>query len=204
MKIYGRGKSRSFRCIWAAEEAGINYEYIEVKFGSEGTNTETYRQLNFQGKVPTMVDDDLVLNESGAIVNYIATKAPAAGLIPIENTKLRAQYDQLAFFVLSDLEQPLWTSGKHRFVIPKEYRVPEVLETTKWEFNKSQKALVNLIGERPTFALGDHFSMADVLIAHTLAWAERFEFELFDGLKEYKDRMHTRQACLDVLAKIGS
>ena len=204
MKLYGRGKSRSFRCIWAAEEAGINYEYVEVTFGSEGTDTELYRQLNFQGKVPTMVDNDLVLNESGAIVNYIATKAPTAGLIPIDNAQLRAQYDQLAFFVLSDLEQPLWTNGKHRFVIPKEYRVQDVLETTKWEFKKSQKALVNLIGERPAFALGDHFSMADVLIAHTLAWAERFEFELFEGLKEYKDRMHTRQACLDALAKIES
>ena len=213
MRIYGKGKSRSFRAVWAAEEAGLAYEYIEVEFGGKGehgTNGEIYRQLNFQGKVPTLVDGNLVLTESGAIVNYLATKNtlatknPAAELIPQGDAQQRALYDQLAFFVLSDLEQPLWTNGKHRFALPEEQRVPQILETTKWEFNKSQTALTKLIGETPTFALAKRFTMADILLAHTLAWAENFKFDVHPGLKKYKDQLYARPACRAALAKLAS
>ena len=30
IKLYGRGQSRSFRALWALEEAGLDYEYVEV------------------------------------------------------------------------------------------------------------------------------------------------------------------------------
>lgn len=205
MKLYGVGKSRSFRTIWAAEEAGIAYEYIDVKFGESGENGSSgsaYRQLNYQGKVPTMVDGELVLTESAAIVNYIASKNTAANLIPLASGVERALYDQLAFFVLTDLEQPLWSSGKHRFALPEKWRVPQMLETAVWEFEKSQKALRNMIGTEPEFALGDHFTMADVLVAHTLTWADNFKFELFDGFRTYKDRMIERTACQTALTRL--
>jgi len=216
MEIYGKGSSRSFRCLWAAEEAGLDYRYIDVVFGGEGengTNSDTYRQLNSQGKVPTLVDESykgkadgqpsLVLTESAAILNYIAMLNPNSNLMPLDDSAAqRALYDQLVFFVLSDLEQPLWTNGKHRFALPKDQRVPEVLDTTLWEFNKSQKALVEIIGESPDYAFGDHFTMADIAIAHTLSWAESFKFELFDGLKAYKNRMYERAACQRAVAKL--
>jgi glutathione S-transferase len=207
MKLYGVGKSRSFRTIWAAEEAGIDYEYVEVAFGGTGENGASgasYRQLNFQGKVPTMIDGELVLTESAAIVNYIATKNTDLNLIPKAGSEERALYDQLAFFVMSDLEQPLWTNGKHRFAIPEEWRVPQILETTLWEFEKSQKALKNMIGAEPEFALGDHFTMADVLVVHTLNWAENFKFELFEGFKSYKNRMIERAAYKAALEKLNA
>jgi glutathione S-transferase len=205
MKLYGVGKSRSFRAIWAAEESGIDFEYVEVEFGGMGANGSSgsaYRELNYQGKVPTMVDGELVLTESAAIVNYLATKYSSSNLIPQPESIDRAIYDQLAFFVLTDLEQPLWTSGKHRFAIPEKWRVPQVLETTRWEFEKSQNALKDLIGATPEFAIGDHFTMADVLVAHTLTWAENFKFELQDGFREYKNRMYERPACQAALARL--
>lgn len=207
MKLYGTQKSRSFRCVWAAEELGLSYEYIEVALGSNETNgshTEDYRKLNFQGKVPTLCDNHVTLTESAAIVSYLAKMTPEKNLIPVDNTPARAHYDQLAFFVLSDLEQPLWTSGKHRFAIPKEYRVPDVIATTHWEFAKSQKALTRLIGEHPAdFALGKQFTMVDILIAHTLNWAEAFKFDVLPGLRDYKNRLYSRPACIAAQEKIA-
>ncbi|MFT5717297.1 MAG: glutathione S-transferase [Oleiphilaceae bacterium] len=205
MKLYGVGNSRSFRTIWAAEEAVITYEYVGVEFGGtgeSGSSGSTYRQLNYQGKVPTMIDGELVLTESAAIVNYIATKNIALNLIPKADSAERALYDQLVFFVLTDLEQPLWTNGKHRFAIPEKWRVPKILETTKWEFEKSQKALKNMIGAEPEFALDDHFTMADILVAHTLNWADSFKFELHDGFRAYKNRMIERVAYQAALTKL--
>ncbi|KZY31436.1 hypothetical protein A3752_03890 [Oleiphilus sp. HI0081] len=212
MKLYGKGTSRSFRCVWAAEEAGLDYEYISVEFGSageKGTNSEDYRSMNVQGKVPTLADGSvsggpLVLTESAAIVNYLGAVSDKNLCPPASDPVLRGHYDQLMFFILSDLEQPLWTNGKHRFAIPKEHRVADVLPTTFWEFEKAQKALTKLIGESPTFALGDAFSMVDIALAHTLAWAESFKFELLPGMKAYKDALYEREACQQALVKVSA
>lgn len=206
MKLYGTAKSRSFRCVWAAEEAGLDIEYVPVALGSSeanGSQTADYRKIHFQGKVPALTDGKIILTESAAIVNYLAKQSADKTLIPDDLSPERARYDELCFFVLSDLEQPLWTNGKHRFAIPKEHRVAEVLPTTLWEFNKSQKALINLIGEKPEYAIGTQFTMADILIAHTLNWAESFKLDILPSLADYKNRHYSRPACLAALKKIG-
>ena len=65
MKLFGMQQSRSFRCLWALEEAGIEYEYIPVKLRTDSEDPDSsknprYLALNVQGKVPTLVDGDLV------------------------------------------------------------------------------------------------------------------------------------------------
>lgn len=194
--------SRSFRAIWAAEEAGLDYEYIEVKMGSaeeNGTLSDDYRALNPEGKVPTLVGDfgeatPLVLRESAAIVNYLARKAPDKHLLPVEGSALQAHHEEMCFFILTELEQPLWTAGKHKFAIPAEYRVPEVLtKTVAFEFAKAQETLRKLKGDH-VYALGDRFSTADILLAHTLNWAEKFRFDVHQDLLTYRDAMFERPA----------
>jgi glutathione S-transferase len=198
MKIYGVGPSRSFRAVWAALEAGVDFEYVALDFGSSepgGTHGEDYLKINSQGKFPSLVDDDFVLTESGAILNYLANKS-SRDLIPKDGTRERAKYDQMCLFVLTELEQALWTTGKHRFALPEQYRVQEILEkTTPFEFSKAQTALLKLKADRK-FAAGDHFTMADVLLGQTLACAYNFKFVVDADLLIYKDEMFAREACI--------
>lgn len=206
MKIYGIGPSRSFRVLWAAEEAGVDYEYLELKFGSSeegGARSAPYMGLNSQGKVPTLVDGDLTITESGAILNYLAHQNSGLGLIPKDGSNARAKYDEMCCFILTDLEQPLWTTGKHRFALPEEYRFSEIFKTTAWEFKKSQKALKALMGDS-MFALGEQFTMADVLLGHTINWAERFKFEVDEDLLAYKARMVERPSYIKAMAKLDA
>ena len=201
--LYGRGQSRSFRVLWALEEANIPFEYREVEFGSEGLNgtiSKKYRSLNSQGKIPTLVDNDLVITESAAILNYIAAKNPSSNLIPENDLVQRTLYDQICFFVLSELEQPLWTNGKHQFALPKEQRISTILEVTHWEFNKSLQALIPYI-QGKKYAVGDVFTMADILIAHTLNWADRSKFKVPREFLTYRDDMYHRPACKKALLK---
>lgn len=204
MKLYGMSQSRSFRVLWALEEAKLDYEYVAMNFASaeeNGTRHPDYLAMNSQGKVPTLVDQDLILRESGAAVNYIAAKNPSLQLIP-EDIKLRAHYDELCFFILTELEQPLWTTGKHRFAIPEEHRIPSIFPTTIWEFEKALSALNKLV-DPSGFAVGDQFTMADILLAHTLGWAKSFQFEVSEALLKYRQRMYERDAAQAALAKIG-
>lgn len=194
--LFGSGESRSFRALWALEESELPFEYKSVTIGGQeegGTQTDFYKQLNFQGKVPTLIDDDLIVNESGAILNYIAAKQPEKNLMPTD-LALRAYYDEICFFVLSDLEQPLWTYGKHSFVLPKEQRVKAVLDTARWEFDKSLKALAQYVTDKD-YVVNDQFSMADILIAQTLRWAQRSKFTIPTDLLSYKDNLYQRSAC---------
>ena len=104
MKIYGYSTSRSMRAVWAAEEAGLDFEYIEVQMGSDeqnGSRSKEYLAINPQGKVPSMVDGEVTITESGAIVNYIASKAADSNLIPADGTALRARYDEICYFVFT-------------------------------------------------------------------------------------------------------
>ena len=201
MKLYGMGQSRSFRALWALEESGLKYEYTPVTFGSSddnGIKIEAYKNINFEGKVPTLIDGDLVLIESGAIINYISAKCPSQCLIPTADIKQRAKYDELCCFVLTELEQGLWTNGKHRFALPEEQRVPDILNTASWEFKKAIKTLQNMF-DGENYILGDEFTMADILLAQTLNWAERFKFVVPINLLAYKNRMYERPACVKAL-----
>jgi len=194
--LFGSGQSRSFRALWALEESGLEYEYRHVAIGSpkqNGSQSKEYKQLNFQGKVPSIKHGDIVINESLAILNYIASLSSDSNLIPTDIAS-RGYYDEICSFVISDLEQPLWTNAKHRFVLPEDLRIEKVLETTHWEFTKSLKALDHYL-HNVQFVINEQFSMADILISHTLHWANSAKFKIPQYLLDYTETMYQRPAC---------
>lgn len=196
MILYGRGLSRSFRCVWALLEADVPFEYVYV---DRANLPDNYQALNSQIKVPTLVDGDLVSTESAAIVNYAAalSKLPLMPTAP----KSRAAYDDLCYFVMTELEQPLWSIGKHQFAIPEEYRIEAMLKTARWEFEKAQTALLKRF-DGSGYVLNNEFSMADVLLGQTLNWAIRFEMDVDQGLRDYRGRMFDRPACVAALKMV--
>ncbi|MFT6406996.1 MAG: glutathione S-transferase [Arenicella sp.] len=201
--LYGVGPSRSFRCLWALAEAGLEHDFVALELsgtGSDGAKSGEYLKLNPQGKVPSLKHNDFVLTESAAILNYIDAIS-GKSFIPTE-VKMRAKYDELAFFVLSELEQPLWTTGKHKFAIPQEYRVEQVLTTAKWEFEKALNAFSTLAKIDP-FVLGDRFTFADILVAQTFNWADRFGFDVAPEFLDYRDKMYAREAAVAAIAKFS-
>ncbi len=192
--LYGMPHTRSFRALWALEEVGAEYQYRVVNLGKgEGSSAELLA-LNPSGKLPVLTDADLVLTESAAICTYLADCHPDKNLTPGYGTFDRARHNQWCYFVLTELEQPLWTMGKHKFVLPKEYRVREVQKTAGFEFMRAIRILEEGLKGR-SFLVGEHFTMADLLAVHTLIWAQAFKIDhgslLLDG---YRDRIKQREA----------
>ena len=182
MKLYGMQQSRSFRCLWALEESGLQYEYIPIKLrinkeDPDSAQNPAYLSINSQGKVPSLTDGEMILTESVAILNHIGRNAPESGLLPIGDLKMQAKHDELVAFVLAELEQPLWSKGKHTFALPEQYQIPAMLDTAKFEFTKAVSALDRLLSSTE-YAIGEKFSIADILLAHTFNWAIRFEFDV--------------------------
>src|SRR3546814_17045214 len=92
-----------------------------------------FLRLNPAGKLPVLVDGDLVLTESAAIVLYLAEKYGAGGLMPADLTE-RAQAYRWTLFAVTELEQPLWRIARHTFVYPEDTRLPQDIALVREEF----------------------------------------------------------------------
>lgn len=191
--LYSFPSSRSLRVAWTLEELGLEYTCQHVDLAVGQGRAADHLSRHPDGKVPVLQDDGLTLFESGAICRYLAERHATPGqLLPADPTE-RALVDQWLFFVIGELEQPLWTQGKHKFALPSDKRVPAVLPTAAWEFQRATRALESRLAERE-WLVGAHFTLADLLVAHTLSWAVMFKHRLPDELEAYRQRCQARPA----------
>jgi len=201
IKLYGYPNSRSTRITWLLEEIGLDYEYIKVDLMTGAGQAGEYLKIHADGKVPAIDDSGFVLTESAAIMSYLADKWPSSKMAPPPRTQQRAKYDEWNFFVLTELEQPLWTVGKHTFVFPEEKRVPAILQIAHWEFLKACKVLEKRLNGQE-YALEEGFSVVDILVAQTLRWAKAFGVPSgSEQLDAYRDRICERPSFNRVINK---
>lgn len=183
IEIYGAAATRTRRCLWVAEECGIEYDLHPVKPNTDDVRSSAFLAINPNGRVPALVDGDLVLFESAAIALYLARSVPSAGLIPSDPADA-GRHDQWLFWIMSELEQPLWTLAKHRNRLPEELRVTGLEPACMYELDQHLAVLREALAGRD-FLVGGHFTVADVFAAHTLMWARSSGVDIGDELVRY-------------------
>ncbi len=192
IKLYGYPRTRSARVAWALEEASAEYEYIPINLQAGEHKKPAFLKINPFGKIPALIDDDLILSESAAICTYIAEKFPASKLIP-KTPQGRAEYFHWLFFVVSELETHLWTAAKHDRILPEDKRVSAVIKTCEWEFAKAADLLSQHLSQHAYLA-NDEFSGADIVCVSILQWAHHAGFALDDTLMKYMNLLSERPA----------
>lgn len=202
--LYGMPKTRATRVLWALEELEVDYQYHLVNLVKGEGQAPEFLRLNPSGKVPVLVDGDLVLSESAAICTYLGDMYPESRLVPQPGTGERGLYEQWCHFVMAELEQPLWTIGKHKFALPEEKRVPAVVPVAGWEFQRAAAVLAKGL-EGKNYLVDGRFTMVDILAAHTLVWARAFKIPHdIAALDEYQARICARDAFSRVRQKEAS
>ena len=191
MKLYGFGQSRWLRVLWALKELEVECELVSVKIPAGEHLTPEFLQLNPAHKVPVLVDGDLVLAESAAIVLYLAEKYPAKGLLPSDPVQ-RAHVYRWIMFTMTELDQPLWRMVRHSFIYPENKRSPADIALAREDFADMAQVLEKHMAGRE-FIVGNAISAADCVAAYTVDWAN--EFKLLDALPQlraYLERMYAR------------
>jgi glutathione S-transferase len=85
LKIWGRRNSINVqKAMWAIGELKIPHERSDAGMEHGGVNEPWFRQMNPNGRIPTIDDDGFVLWESNAIVRYLAAKYGAGTLSPAD------------------------------------------------------------------------------------------------------------------------
>lgn len=190
--LYSFPQTRGVRVTWACYELELEFNYHIINLYKLEHKSEQYKEITPSQKVPAIVDGEVRIAESGAILTYLADKVGA--LIPSINTRQRADYEQMMYFLLSEFEQPLWTQAKHKFALPEDKRVPEIIPVAEWEFQKVLTLFSKMLDDKQ-YVLGNEFSMADIVAGHTISWAQGFDQAIeYDNVKEYATRVLTRPA----------
>ena len=93
LTVHHLENSRSIRILWMLEELGVPYE---VKLYARDSQTNlapaSYRDLHPLGKAPVITEGELVLAETGAIIEYLLDSNPDCGLRPPIGSPERQRY----------------------------------------------------------------------------------------------------------------
>jgi len=191
MKLYGFGPTRSLRALWGLKELDADFEFVPVNLRAGEHRHPDFLRLNPAGKVPVLVDGDIVLTESTAIVMYLADKYRDKGLLPA-NLKDRAEAYRWIMFAVTELEQPLWRIARHTFLYPEARRLPDDIVLAREEF-VTMAAILDRHMEGREFIVGGRLTIADCVTAYVVDWAN--EVHLIDDcpqLRAYLARMYAR------------
>ncbi|MGN7724857.1 glutathione S-transferase family protein [Luteimonas sp. 22616] len=201
IKLYGAPPTRALRVIWLLNELGLEYEMLPVDIMQGENRQPGLLALNPAAKVPVLVDGDVVLTESAAIQLYLADKHREAGFIP-DTVEDRARMYRWLFFLVTEIEQPLWRIARHGFIYPEEKRLPRDADLARQECMEMVAVLErHMVGRE--FMVGDRVSVADFNAAHTLDWANGAGM-LGDAprLRAYLEAMYARPAAPPTIAEV--
>lgn len=192
LRIHGIAKSRAFRCIWAAEEAGLAYEVIPVGFGPE--MKAAVAAVNPNGKIPALQDGDLTLFESLAINLHIAGKA-GAPLMPAGDDASRVL--QWTLWAATEAEPAIMQWAYNTYIRPPEQRDPALAKAGAEAAAQRLAVLEQQLTAAP-FLVGGGFTVADLNLASVLygAWLNGFDFGPFPKVKAWLDACLTRPKAL--------
>ena len=173
------------------EEIGAPFELVFVDREHGALRSPGFLKLNPNGKIPVLVDGDLVLNESVAIVLYLADKYADRGLLP-RDVAGRGEVYRWLLFAATELEQPLWRIARNTRLYPEERRQPTDVAIAGEEFQDMAAVLdARLRGRR--FVAGENVTVADFVTAYTLDWGNMAGLlGRFPGLVEYMERLYAR------------
>lgn len=193
LTLYFAPRTRAVRILWLLEELALPYRLERVAFVP--TATRFFVQATPTGKLPTLVDGEVVMAESGAIVEYLLERYGAGRLAPAPGTPARAAFLQWLHFAEATAFPPLgivvWLT-RYREDADKH---GEIIADARGRARTTLEQVERTLEGRP-YILGEDFSAADVMLGFTL-WAARYLEALDDGLPNctaYLDRLLARPA----------
>ncbi|CAG2171954.1 unnamed protein product, partial [Oppiella nova] len=150
----------------------VNIKIVELLKGEH--LMPQYSKLNPAKKVPTIVDGDLVLWESRAIMQYLCNKyAPNSTLYP-SNPNERAIVDRWL-----NTDMSYFTANKEALVMKALFGiVPTDQQITNYK--NSLKLIDTLIGNNKYVAGGEHLTIADLSVLATTTLLSINDFEDFN------------------------
>lgn len=184
--LYHHPFSRAALVVWMLEEVGRPYrlQFVDLQRGEQ--KSDAIRALNPMGKIPVLVDGDVVVTESAAIGLYLADRYAPGRLAPAPDAPERGTFLRACLFPSAVVEPAALAKMKG-------WDVPAG-QAGFGDFDTMVASLEALVGDGP-FVLGERFSMADVILGGSLRFMLRFRMlPANPRFTSYVERLNDRPA----------
>ena len=174
IKLYCFGESgNAYKAALTLELSGLEWEPVFVDFFNGGTRTPEFRAINSMGEVPVMVDGALTLSQSGAIQDYLSTKAGKFGGHSANERR------EIMRWVLWDNHKLSSQAGMTRFLmnfLPEDKRPAEVISFMQGRLKSAYKTLNDELADKD-WLVGNRLTIADIACCGYLLYPEPFGFD---------------------------
>lgn len=170
----------SHRLRIALNLKGLAYDYVAVDLRKDVHLGSVFKSLNPQGLVPALVDNDLVLTQSPAIIEWLEERYPMPALLPA-GTSDRARVRALAAIVGCDIHP---VNNKRILDYLRKHFACDEAAINQWcgtwiaaGFDAMETMLL-ADTERGDFCFGNTPTLADVYLIPQVESARRFKVDL--------------------------
>src|SRR5580700_6619003 len=166
------GEGRGFRVVWLLEEMGIAYRLRPVDLLAGVEKDLEFLAINPAGFIPAMVDGDVTMVESIAIMEYLMARYGPTPLAPAPNDPAFPAYQQFLHLGEAGLAASIY------FVVVSRNLAPEA-ERQNWGARKALEVFESRLGlvtrqlARSPYLAGDTFTAADISVTYALELAQR-------------------------------
>ncbi len=167
--VLGRATSSNVQAVmWGAAELGLTVDRQDYGHVYGGNDTPEFLAMNPFGLVPVLVDGDLTMFESCAILRYLGAAYGDGGAFWPADPVARARVDMWAEWgkcsFARDFTGPIFWSVVRTAAVDRDV---DALERALAKFNGYLQKLDSQL-EGKQFVTGDDLTLADVAIAHVL------------------------------------
>ena len=193
MELYNYFRSSaSYRVRIALALKGLDYDYKPVHLVKREQFAESYQAVSASRLVPLLRDDDAVLTQSLAIIEYLDETHPAPPLLPADAAG-RARVRALALDVACEIH-PLNNLRVLRYLVH-DLKVADD-DKNRWYRHWVETGLEaverQLAGQPSTYCHGETPTLADCVLVPQIYNARRFDCQL-DHVPQV---MRVHDACL--------
>ncbi|MEQ9815515.1 MAG: glutathione S-transferase family protein [Azospirillaceae bacterium] len=183
------------------EWIGAPYEAVKVQYGSKDLLA-----VNPAGAVPTLREDDgWLLTQCGAILEYLASKHPEAGLAGGDGIRARAEAHRWSAFLTSDVHASFWPIFMpYRYTTDQGAAARDAVVKAGHKLVAKQFGILNRHLEGRKYILGEGRSVIDAYSFPMIRWAINLlpgGLEAYPNVQALHDRLAADSAVQNVLAR---
>ena len=195
LKIWGRTTSSNVqKVLWCCAELDIPYERVDWGGPFGGNDDPAYRQLNPNGRVPTVEDDGLVIWESNTICRYLCTTHGGERLYP-RDPRARTHVERWMDWQLATPGGPMGALLQQLYRTKPEARDAKAIEAARQQALVAWRIADNALADRPYLA-GSELTLAEITLGTLVYRWHVFPIERpeLKNLKAWYERMRQRPA----------
>ena len=201
LKLYSFPGTVSLACQIALEEAGADYELVQVDFRRDAQRAPDYLAINPKSRVPALATERGVITEAPAILTYVAQAFPGASLAPSDDPFAFAQIQAFCAYLCAWVHP----AAAHRHRGYRWADDPAAIADMRRKAPENFAQAAQLIEDEylaGPWVMGEAYSICDPYLFTVAGWLPRdgIEMSRYPKIEAHFERMTARPAVSKVLA----